>query len=356
MVNLTKEFLANGEITKVENRFSFSKSKTLHKYKKNNNTLLYPIISQDVDDVPVLSNTDLGYGSQNLYVNSKAQLANISKASNISLLSLDWEAQAISRDFFTNVGKIFFRISMYSVGIFGGVSDIALCYSKINPSNVAYSFLYNNGEVSIYSFGVFKSLIGNFHSINDSYAIQVEDYIVRFYINDVEVYTLNKPRTLCQYVLTVLLYSAGDTIHSPIVLQTKGNNILEVSLNKEKLTSQIGCTIYENSVSIEKLENTISSYELIKEKELLIAFMGAIINETLFITESNETTKEIREYNYSYENINSVYGSVEHLLLTENVNISSLPLLKYNTIQEEPIIKEYIVNYFIHQPFITISN
>ncbi len=99
-----------------------------------------------------------------------------------------------------------------------------------DQNSIRYAFLLdNNATYRVYELGVFKGVVSTY-AVNDTFKIAVEASAVKYYVNNVLVYSSALAPTL-PLLVDASLYDVGSTITNPVVVNFNGGTFEAVSVN-----------------------------------------------------------------------------------------------------------------------------
>jgi len=99
-----------------------------------------------------------------------------------------------------------------------------------DQNSIRYAFLLdNNATYRVYELGVFKGIVSTY-AVNDTFKIAVETNVVKYYVNNVLIYSSALAPTL-PLLVDASLYDLGATITSPLVVNYNGGTFEAVSVN-----------------------------------------------------------------------------------------------------------------------------
>ncbi len=144
-----------------------------------------------------------------------------------SLSATTWDGGAASWNVVSNNGYFQCVAAENNKARMIGLSTTNLGFDQ---NSIRYAFLLdNNATYRIYELGVFKGVIANY-AINDTFKIAVESNVVRYYLNNVAVYSSALVPAL-PLLVDVSIYDIGGTVSSPIVANYNGGSFEAVSVN-----------------------------------------------------------------------------------------------------------------------------
>lgn len=137
--------------------------------------------------------------------------------------NIGWNATARSTDTIAagNDGYVEFEAAPSPAQIVAGFGDASVPGDNVNPWLATHAFYLTSSAIEVYepAFGVMSlSTFGALAtpSADRVYRIQRVSGIVRYYLDDVLVYTSTTPSTIEVY-LDVSLYRAGDYVDNPVI-------------------------------------------------------------------------------------------------------------------------------------------
>jgi len=158
-----------------------------------------------------------------------------------------WNASANSVGSFVGAGEVSFSINELSVGVFVGLSlseDVTGTYYN----KIKYVIYATNTKYEVYVDNVSVSIATSFSS-SDVFKIVVEDLLITFYVNDIEIYSEVKDNTDDVYYLDSSLYYSNDEIINATITQNAHIYVSEIVI--EGILNITGSITSPNIVKIE---------------------------------------------------------------------------------------------------------
>lgn len=160
-----------------------------------------------------------------------------------------WNASANSVGSFIGAGEVSFSINELSVGVFVGLSlsaDVTGTYYN----KIKYAIYTTNTKYEIYVDNVSVSAATSFSS-SDVFKIVVEDLLITFYVNNIEIYSEVKDNTDDVYYLDSSLYYSNDEIIDATITQNAHTYVSEIVIE-----GILNITGHITSPNIVKIEGT----------------------------------------------------------------------------------------------------